>query len=127
MLLNLSRLFAEKARNGMRREILVGMADAKLAHPTDSHPPLGSRLEALGLAIEDVANEALTAEVSEPAIGLLDDPEKFEKQITIAYQELLARHGGINLQSLPPDQRPPGPSWAAKRRRERARSRSRRR
>jgi Zn-dependent protease with chaperone function len=51
-------------------------------HPTDSHPPLSRRLQALGLAIQDVAGEAFAVEPAEPASGLFERPEELEQRLT---------------------------------------------
>jgi hypothetical protein len=112
----------------MGSALLEGISARHLSHPTDSHPSLHVRLEALGVSLESVASEGLRTVVPEPAIRLLDDCRSLEKQLSVSYQELMARILGIDLErlpaSMPADEKS---SWSAKRRRERISSSRKRR
>lgn len=126
MFINLSRFLTEEMGNALTPERLEGVAETEVMHPVDSHPPLRARLEALGVTMEEVSEESLMIDVSDPAIGLIDDAESLERQITIAVQQRIAERLGIDMLSFPPVI-PVGSNWAAKRRRARTKAKQRRR
>src|SRR5207244_4441056 len=45
--INMSELFGTVAKDNAKPEILIGLEEKATSHPTDTHPPLGIRLEAL--------------------------------------------------------------------------------
>lgn len=49
-------------------------------HPVDTHPPLGQRLQAVGVPVEQMAMPVTTPQ--DAAIGLIDDPEALEVALT---------------------------------------------
>jgi Zn-dependent protease with chaperone function len=85
---NLSQAYVEIVRQAAVPSVLDGLADDRLPHPTDSHPPLGARLAALGVALDEVGGAALAVSPSDPAIALIDAAEEIERQLS---------------QALPPD------------------------
>lgn len=91
MLVNASKTYAGAAREHSSVRALQGLAEKRLTHPTDSHPPLFKRMEALGLSIDDVAVAALDVQPAKPAVELLSNLEPLEEKLSDAYQELLAR------------------------------------
>jgi Zn-dependent protease with chaperone function len=95
---NASRTYAEAVGKNAAPVALEGIAEEHLSHPTDSHPPLSVRLESLKLGLNDVAADALAVTPAEPAIGEVSDAEKHEEEISEAYQLLLARQLGIDLE-----------------------------
>jgi Zn-dependent protease with chaperone function len=128
MFVNLSETFVEETGTSERASLLAGISDRHLEHPTDSHPPLEARLEALGVSLDDVTADGLRTVASDPAIELLDEPRGAEKKLSIAYQEFLAQFLGIDLESMPASFETGHKSrWSAKKRRERMSSRNRRR
>jgi Zn-dependent protease with chaperone function len=80
-------LFAQLAAERATPTMLLGIVDQRLAHPTDSHPPLGLRLEALGASVEEVAEDALQVNPESPATALFGDAAAVERKLT----DLLAR------------------------------------
>jgi len=94
---NASKAYADAVRQSAVPDALSGIADIHLTHPTDSHPPLSARLESLRVRLNDVASEALSVTPAEAAITLLSGAEKLEEEVSEAYQVLLARRLGINL------------------------------
>jgi Zn-dependent protease with chaperone function len=82
---NLSITFSEVARGFARPQTLEGITDQQLPHPTDSHPPLYLRLEALGLTLDGIASEALQMRPDPAAISLIRDPETIEVELTDAF------------------------------------------
>jgi Zn-dependent protease with chaperone function len=91
---NASELFAEIADTNSGPDRLRGLAATSLAHPTDHHQNLGSRLAALRLDLRDVAFEALAAAPAVPAVALIDGYEALEQDLTEAGHVLIANHEG---------------------------------
>jgi Zn-dependent protease with chaperone function len=96
---NASKTYAEAALACASPTILDGIAETHLSHPTDSHPPLADRLEALTINIEDVADLALQVQPNQPAIQLLTNPDQIEEEISGAYQAIIARTHNIEMKS----------------------------
>jgi Zn-dependent protease with chaperone function len=63
-----------------RAQLLSEIASERTAHPTDTHPALAERLEAIGLDLKDASGWLDIT--SEPAIGLIDGHETFEEALT---------------------------------------------
>jgi Zn-dependent protease with chaperone function len=57
------------------------MADVQ-AHPIDTHPPLGQRLKAIGITLEQVLAETLDAP-NDSSVGLLNDTSAMEETLTV--------------------------------------------
>jgi Zn-dependent protease with chaperone function len=90
-LANLSKTYFQAAAENAQPSVLDGIVDTHLAHPTDSHPSLAVRLNALEIDIGDVTADALNVTPSDPAIALVAGAEAREEAITAAYQRLLAQ------------------------------------
>lgn len=56
--------------------------EQQVPHPTDSHPPLSARLEALGTTVTGVAELALRTEPDLPAITLFGEAGQLEEELT---------------------------------------------
>ncbi len=96
---NASKTYAEIVAEHAAPNALDGIAETHLSHPTDSHPPLSVRLSALGISIKDVSKAALDVRPTQAAIDLLPNVETVEENISSAYQTILARQLGIDLES----------------------------
>jgi Zn-dependent protease with chaperone function len=94
---NISQGYADLVLQNARPEALQGIAEGRLAHPTDSHPPLAVRLQSLQIGLDDVANDALAVRPPQAAITLIPDAEKLEEEISQVYCLLLARRLGISV------------------------------
>jgi len=94
-LINASKTYAELVSANARPEVLNGIAGTHLSHPTDSHPPLAVRLEALGKPLEEVSAAALDVHPSQAAIALFPGAEETEQNLSETYQAILARQLGI--------------------------------
>ncbi len=110
MFLNASKLFAEAVADIDRQKALEGILETNTPHPTDSHPPLGTRLESLKVSLEEISPTALDVSPADPAFSLIESTEKKEEEISAAYQMLLAKRLGISLdetgEEKPQDQLP---------------------
>lgn len=97
---NASKTYAEAVVNNANRDALSGIAETHLSHPTDTHPPLATRLEALKTTLENASDSALDVDPADPAIDLMESPEHKEEEISAAYQMILARRLGIDLDDV---------------------------
>lgn len=79
---NASLHFADTVREHASPQVLEGLDEQQVAHPTDSHPPLSQRLEALSLSLDAVSAEALKTDSEDLAIRLFPDAEWLEAQLT---------------------------------------------
>lgn len=99
---NLSRIFESAARYDIDQKtldnVLAYVADRTIAHPTDSHPPVGARLAWLGVAPSAITKDMLTVP-AESAIALIDDAETGEEQLTVLEHKLMVAMGYVE----PPD------------------------
>ncbi len=75
------------------RSIFAGSDSRQLNHPTDTHPPLGVRLGALGFAVSDLESDALKTAPADSAITLITDYEDVEKELTDVEHYLLNPSG----------------------------------
>ncbi len=98
---NASKTYAEAIAEHAKAEVFEGLANTRLSHPTDSHPPLGIRLETLGISMSDVETDALNVSPASAAIDLVKQPEQLEEEISVTYQAFLARQMGIDFDSPP--------------------------
>ncbi|HEV8392904.1 MAG TPA: M48 family metallopeptidase [Vicinamibacterales bacterium] len=104
---DVSRRFAdavrEKAANEPRTSAAFdGISDAHLSHPTDSHPTLSVRIEALGYDVGAVATDALDVLPGSPASALLPRIESYEAEIARSFLAELTRRGVLE----PPEAEP---------------------
>ena len=95
--MNAIKTYAEVVVDNAKREALTGIAETHVSHPTDTHPPLAKRLEALKMTLEKVSDSVLNVNPVDSAIELMESPEHKEEEISAAYQMILARRLGIDL------------------------------
>jgi Zn-dependent protease with chaperone function len=103
-LVNLSSFFATVANEVAEPQVLQGLGDHTLPHPTDSHPPLGVRLQALQVSLPEVSEDALRLSPDVPAVGLLSDIESSEEQLTDIEHSLLVHSGQVKVAQPEPQQ-----------------------
>ena len=96
---NISKTYAEVIAEHAKPDALAGLADKRLSHPTDTHPPLAIRMESLGISMDDVETDVLNVSPSSAAIELVRQPERFEEETSGAYQAILASQHEIDLES----------------------------
>lgn len=95
---NIGAYFSQIVNDSATPGILEDVADQRMSHPTDTHPPLSARLEAQGIPVSEVTDEALNVSPADPAIGLVASPEEVEENVSDAYQIVLARRLGIEVE-----------------------------
>jgi hypothetical protein len=86
---NLCALFTGAAAATDWRQNLQQTLEIRQAHPTDSHPPLRQRIEAMNLSPESVVQENLDITPSCPAIALLEHPVDLERSLSADLKYLL--------------------------------------
>ena len=100
---NISAIFAGVVARDASRELVRGAGAARTTHPTDSHPPLNVRLEALGLPLKKVEEHALRVTPADAAISLIETPEAIETALSDAFQAMLARYVDVAPGGSAPD------------------------
>lgn len=86
---NASEVFAVTVASTADASDLNGLDTRVMAHPVDSHPPLGIRLLALKQPLESVGVQALDLMPDSPAFQIIDDCEAIEIQLSRAMQEMI--------------------------------------
>jgi hypothetical protein len=80
-------------------KLIKDLPKTRTAHPTDSHPPLGARLAALGVDLAEVAETARVIKPADTAALLLTQIDKLDEVLSQAHTEQLMAHDlGIQLQ-----------------------------
>lgn len=97
--INVSAYWAGAINTLRDRSVFDGIDTRHLAHPTDSHPPLGLRLDALHFSVSDLSPDALQTAPADAAIGLIAEHEALEKELTDVEHFLLAD----SMKGLSPD------------------------
>jgi uncharacterized tellurite resistance protein B-like protein len=97
---NLSKLFASSARFDIDREAVPAVVQAisreRISHPTDSHPAIGTRLQALGVEPMSIDDETLLV-ASDGAIGLIDTAQSIEEELTLIEHRIQIAMGRTEL------------------------------
>jgi Zn-dependent protease with chaperone function len=87
---NASALFHEVVTCHAGPERLQGLGLQALGHPTDRHPPLAERLDALAIDRSRLATSALATTPESPAIGLVQEADALEQGLSAAEHRLIA-------------------------------------
>ena len=88
---NASAVFQEVAASNAGPDRAQGLGLLPTAaHPTDRHPSLAGRLDALGVDRSRVASNALVVTPYSPAIDLIEDAEAIERALSAAEHQLIA-------------------------------------
>jgi hypothetical protein len=94
---NASLAYSREISERGKPESLKGIADRQTAHPTDSHPTLGTRLKSLGIPLHSIVGPSLEVAPDDPAVTLVSEHEQAEEQLSEAYQQWLAHQLGIQM------------------------------
>ena len=82
---NLSQLFLNSVNYDTNQEsipeIIKQISSQTITHPTDSHPPTANRISKLGVNIDDIDDDLLTAP-DNACIELIDNPKIIEEELT---------------------------------------------
>ncbi len=108
--INVSAYWAGTISTLQGRSVFDGIDARHLNHPTDSHPPLGVRLDALRFSVSDLAADALQTTPADAAIELIAGHEDLEKELTDIEHLLLADSvKGLPEHGVQPDEEPAVP------------------
>jgi len=80
---NASALFAAAAARAAGPALLDGILATHTEHPTDTHPSLAVRLEALGVGLPEIAAEALQVGPATPASSLVPIGVRHEEALSM--------------------------------------------
>jgi Zn-dependent protease with chaperone function len=97
--IDLSSQFAHVISENATVDSFDGIGYDHQAHPTDSHPSLETRLEALRTTLSLSAPEGLAVTPEPSAISLIDNVETLEEDLSDTYQRYLAKRAGIEPES----------------------------
>ena len=86
---DLSSYIAARAVAGVSPAALADVEQRSMSHPTDSHPPTGFRLEAVGFGFDAIRDEVLDPSTRVSALGLVDGAPAVEASLSAAYREAL--------------------------------------
>ena len=102
---NLSRAFADCARFDVEGasidNLLAAVLDVRVAHPTDSHPPVSQRLDALEITVDQVRTAGLSLPAN-TAIELFENGEELEHALTDLQHRVLVAFGHVVIPTDPP-------------------------
>lgn len=94
---NVSTFYAEVAASSAKPELVDEVAQQATSHPTDTHPPTGQRVEALGLSVSALRNEALQIDPNSSSALLLDKVTELEEFLTDIEHRVLLELGYAKL------------------------------
>jgi Zn-dependent protease with chaperone function len=94
---NVSALYAEVAASSGKPELLDEVAVTPTAHPTDTHPPTKMRIQALGLSVAELRDEALAIDAEASSASLLTNPTEIEEELTDIEHRVLLELGVARL------------------------------
>ncbi len=96
-IVNLSLFFRDACelipQDFMKNEI----GEEYTSHPTDSHPPLSVRLNAMGTKVREVCENWIKSTVDGNAITLIDQVEDLEKELSELEHYKLIKSGKVQL------------------------------
>jgi Zn-dependent protease with chaperone function len=98
---NVCSLYAEVAASSNKQDLLNGVATMAMVHPTDTHPPTGARIQALGLTVEEIREESLNIDLDASSANLLANPTEIEEELTEIEQRMLLEIGAASLPETP--------------------------
>ncbi|MBI3371463.1 MAG: M48 family metalloprotease [Betaproteobacteria bacterium] len=99
---NVSALYAAAAAASARREPVDEVAKLAIFHPTDSHPPTQERVQALGLSVSALHDEALQIDPNACSALLLENVSELEELLTKIEHRVLLECGYAKLPGAAP-------------------------
>ncbi|MCB2184209.1 MAG: M48 family metalloprotease [Desulfobulbaceae bacterium] len=87
---NISKLFSSSVKYDVNQEalpeVLKSITQETISHPTDSHPPTGTRIQQLGVQMESIDNSLLTMP-QKAAIDIIQDYPALEEKLSTLQQQ----------------------------------------
>ena len=101
---NLSQLFSSIVQYDINIDsipkVIEKIGEQTVSHPTDSHPPTASRIEAVGLDISSIDQSLLLAP-DESSIDLIADARSIEEKLTTLQQQYYVSLGVVTVPDKP--------------------------
>lgn len=94
---NVSTLYAEVAASSVKPELLEEVAATATTHPTDTHPPTVARIQALGLSVAELKQNALNIDADTSSANLLTHLTALEEELTYVEHRFLLELGAAKL------------------------------
>ena len=95
---NMSALFAATVQQNAGPEKLKHVDETAPPHPTDTHPPLSVRLNALQVSLPAVAEAALRVNPNPPSSSLIQSLEQLEIDLSSSQRQLAATQVALMAQ-----------------------------
>jgi len=101
---NLGKVFEDSALFDVSArhidEILDLILGTRIAHPTDSHPPIAARYDKIGFDPENLTGQVLT-QVGSSLPAVIDEPDSIEEELTSFEHQMMI---GLGYAALPEDE-----------------------
>ena len=94
---NVSTLYAEVAASSGKTELLEEVAATATTHPTDTHPPTAARIQAMGLSVAELKQDALVIDADTSSANLLAHLTALEEELTDVEHRFLLELGAAKL------------------------------
>lgn len=94
---NVSALYADVAASSGKPELLEEVAATATTHPTDTHPPTAARIQAMGLSVAELKQDALTINADTSSANLLTHLTEIEEELTDLEHRFLLEIGAAKL------------------------------
>lgn len=88
---NVCSFIAARALAGVSPEAMAEVGQGHMSHPTDSHPPTGVRLEAIGIGLDQIRDEVVKQDAGPSAMDIIDGAAALEESLSTVYGERLSR------------------------------------
>jgi hypothetical protein len=86
--------YAALVSQNAKREALAGLAEQHTPHPTDSHPPLSQRLQAIGTDLESIGDASLSTQPAVNALSLFRHADQVAAELASHLRQLAAQRSG---------------------------------
>jgi len=94
---NISALYAEMAAQSGNPDLLDEVASTSTVHPTDTHPPTSLRIQALGLSVAELRNNALAIDTTASFAELFSNKIQIEEELTEIEHRIMLELGMAQL------------------------------
>ncbi|MGD9107585.1 MAG: M48 family metallopeptidase [Gammaproteobacteria bacterium] len=96
-IINVSKFFSEVCGSVSGDDMKDDVTKSYTSHPIDSHPPLSTRLESMGIKANDFYSEGIANTDSDKAIELIDNVDVIEKELSELEHHRLIRSGVVSV------------------------------
>ena len=90
---NASSQYADGAKASAKPELLADVLEFTSTHPTDTHPATGARIQALGLSVDELRDEALVVNPEQSSAHLFSNAVQLDEALTAIQRKALVEMG----------------------------------